>query len=84
MQVIKTLLIGFGLLSVLWIGSCSLMGYGAAVAVKSAVNSDLAHKAVKQHKEHMRRQHNDELDREAYYEDTRRRERQDYYDNRYR
>ncbi len=82
MQAIKTLMIGLGLLSLLWIGSCTLMGVGAAVAVKSAVNSEFAHKVVKQHKEHMRREHNDELDREAYYEDARRRERQDY-DSRY-
>jgi hypothetical protein len=39
MDVVKVFLIGFGLLSLLWLGTCSLIGVGTAIAVNSAATS---------------------------------------------
>jgi hypothetical protein len=39
MDMVKAMLIGVGLLSLLWLGTCSLIGAGTAVAVGSAVTA---------------------------------------------
>lgn len=56
----RNMLMALGGLALLWIGSCSVMTYGAAVAVKQAANT-----GSKYNKSRELREHNEEMNREA-------------------
>jgi hypothetical protein len=68
---IKVILIGFGLLSLLWLGSCAVIGAGTAVAVSTAVTS-IGNEVEEAEQRHTRYEDREELedwnDEDAHYD----------------
>jgi hypothetical protein len=65
---LRKVLMVLALIPVMWMASCAFLGGAAAVAVKSVVTPEVIASAKKQHAAHMLREHNEELNREASYD----------------
>lgn len=61
-DLIRNVMMGLGCLTLLWIGSCSMLGLGTAVAVSEGAN-----KFAKTYKEEELKYHNERDNRAAAY-----------------
>lgn len=66
-KLVKLVIMGLILVPLVWLGSCVMLGVGAAVAVKQVADSDLTEETIKQHKLHQVRAKNEEINRESTY-----------------
>jgi hypothetical protein len=71
MDSIKAILIGIGVLSLLWLGSCAVIGAGTAVAVGTAVSA-IGNEVEEAEVRHTRYEDREELedwnDEDAHYD----------------
>ena len=80
MDAVRKLIMAMGLLTLLWLGSCTLIGVGSVVAVGAIANSELADKAGRKISKWENQAHNEEINEDGPYHERSDYE-ADYYDN---
>ena len=68
-QIVGKIVLAMILIPLVWLGSCAMLAGGSAAAVNGVANSEFADKAIKSHKEHARRERNDDWNDESVRRD---------------